>query len=475
MHPLDLPLERLAEWLRAGEVSAVELGEEAIRRHQERDELLHAYKHFDADAVRVSARWSDHVLRERPIPPPLCGIPISVKDLYGVEGMPTFAGTRRRLPEAWEHDGWLVARLREQCSIFTGKTHTVELAYGGVGINPHWGTPVNPWDAERHRVPGGSSAGAGVSLWEGSAVVALGTDTGGSIRIPASLTGSVGHKTTWGRWGVDGVVPLSSTLDSVGGLTRTVADSAYFFGSVDPEWGDPRAFLEELGSLTRRRVRVGLPSCSIWTDCQSDLAERLGGALEELTAAGWSRQELEGGHVLDQAVELYRTGGIAGTELRAFLETDLPEWVDILHPTVGQRIEPWPRHLKGREYRGALSRRRRLMRAAEALFTDVDVLALPGAIITPPAVDELDDLDRYVEVNWQLLRPTCTVSMLGLCAVTIPVARDAAGMPVGLQLVARGGRDETALAAAIAAERILGTAAERLGQPPVLQGLRSAS
>ena len=102
MHPLDLPLERLAEWLRAGEVSAVELGEEVVRRHEERDDLLRAYKHFDAEAVRVSARWADHVLRERPIPPPLCGIPTSVKDLYGVEGMPTFAGTRRRLPESWE-------------------------------------------------------------------------------------------------------------------------------------------------------------------------------------------------------------------------------------------------------------------------------------------------------------------------------------------------------------------------------------
>ncbi len=141
--------------------------------------------------------------------------------------------------------------------MFVGKTHTVELAYGAVGMNPHWTTPRNPWDAGTHRIPGGSSAGAGVSLWEGSALVALGSDTGGSVRIPASLTGTVGHKTTKGRWPTDGVVQLSATLDTVGALTRSVADSVHFFGAIDPAWGDPAALLDHLRPLLERRPARG--------------------------------------------------------------------------------------------------------------------------------------------------------------------------------------------------------------------------
>ncbi|NIR35760.1 MAG: amidase, partial [Actinobacteria bacterium] len=159
-------------------------------------------------------------------PPPLTGIPISVKDLYGVDGLPTFAGTTRALPERWSRDAWLVRRLRDAGAIIVGKTHMVEMAFGGVGLNPSWETPRNPWDAGTHRIPGGSSSGAGVSLWEGSALIALGSDTGGSIRIPAALTGTVGQRTTKGRWPTTGVVPLSPTFDTVGALTRTVEDSA---------------------------------------------------------------------------------------------------------------------------------------------------------------------------------------------------------------------------------------------------------
>jgi aspartyl-tRNA(Asn)/glutamyl-tRNA(Gln) amidotransferase subunit A len=249
-HPLDLPLSRLAAELRQGGVSAGELVEEAVRRHGERGARLHAYKHFDADGARRAAGTADRLLREQADPPPLCGVPTSIKDLYGVEGLPVFAGTARQLPESWSRDAWLVGRLRAQGAVPMGKTHTVELAYGALGINPHWGTPRNPWDTRTHRIPGGSSCGAGVSLWEGSALLALGTDTGGSIRIPASMTGVVGHKTTQGRWPVEGVVPLSSTLDTVGGLTRSVG-----LGRSNSVVG---------ADLAERRGRIAHRRASMW-------------------------------------------------------------------------------------------------------------------------------------------------------------------------------------------------------------------
>ncbi len=461
----DPSLADTARSLRASEISALDLAGACLERIERLDPTLHAYKHVDPGRTLESARAADAILARDDDPPPFCGIPVSVKDLYGVAGFPTFAGTARRLPDVWERDGWLVARLRAQGAVFVGKTHTVELAYGAVGINPHWGTPRNPWDAEVHRIPGGSSCGAGVSLLEGSALVALGTDTGGSIRIPAGMTGTVGHKTTFGRWSVEGVVPLSGTLDSVGGLTRTAADAAWLFGAVDPAWGDPHVFLASLAATAPRSVCV--PRCALWDDCAPDIADVLGSALDELAAAGWRIGEGEGA-LLDEAAELYLTGGIAGAECRAFLARDLPEWPALLHPTVGARLAR-AGSTTSAAYAAAMAKRWGMVARQPSLFGDADVLALPTCIVTPPPVAELAALPRYLETNVAALRPTSPVSILGACALTLPVGRDAAGMPVGLQLVARGGADETLLSAAVAAESVLGSARRRLGVPPLVR------
>ena len=451
--------------LRRRDVSSAELVKEALLRHDDLGPDLRAYKHVDMDAALRAASLADDLLASDS-GGPLCGVPVSVKDLYGVEGMPTFAGTARRLPAAWETDAWLVAQLRRQGAVFVGKTHTVELAYGAVGMNPHWGTPRNPWDAGQARIPGGSSCGAAISLWEGSALVALGSDTGGSIRIPASMTGTVGHKPTHDRWSVAGVVPLSTTLDSVGALTRTVEDSAYFFGAIDPAWGDGDALLRHVSALAPAALRFAVPKCDIWTDCQTDIADVLERVLDDLEAQGWNRVAVDGS-LLDEAQRLYMAGGIAGAECRAFLERDLPGWLEILDPIVGSRLADAP-ELDSEQYAKSISERAQLMGRAQGLFQGADLLVLPTAIITPPPVSDLQDLDRYVETNTAALRPTCPVSMLGLCAITLPVGLDRADMPVGLQLVARAGDDELLLAAALASERALGTAQDRLGRPPLL-------
>lgn len=469
-NPLAGSVSETVAALRRRDVSAVELTEEALGRHAEHGVALRAYKHFDAEAARSAARLADRTLdRAGESAPPLCGIPVSVKDIYAVDGMPTFAGSARRLPpDPWSHDAWLVARLRAAGAVFVGKTHTVEFAYGGVGMNPHWGTPRNPWDPEVARIPGGSSCGAGVSLWEGSALLALGSDTGGSIRIPAAFTGVVGHKTTKGRLPTKGVTQLSSTFDTLGALTRTVADAIYFFGCADPEWGDPAPLVETLDAASLEGVRIRLPECCLWEDCQSDLADVLTVALEEMGAAG-AELEHSVGTMIDDAYEHYMSGGIGKAEIHAWLSRHLPEWIDLLHPTVGARIEG-PLPLDSDAYRAALSKQRRLAAFADLLFEDADVLALPANLITPPPVtDVADDLERYKEVNLATLHPTCPVNMLGLCAISIPAGLDAAGMPVGLQLVGRAGEDEALLGVALAAERVLGTAAERLGVPPLLR------
>ena len=461
------------EALRQRDMKAVDLVHAAVAHHDTLKAQLNAYRTFDATSAIEQAKAADDVLDRAAfnpniIPAPLCGIPISIKDIYGTSGLPTFAGSNRQLPdEPWSRDAWLVARARRAGAVVMGKTHTVEFAYGGVGLNPHSSTPRNPWDQKVNRIPGGSSCGAGVSLWEGSALVALGSDTGGSIRIPASMTGVVGHKTTKGRWSTQGVVQLSNTFDTVGALTRTVEDSAWFFGSVDPFCGDPCSLLKKLTETSLDGVRIGLPECSIWEACQDDLLDVLRAALTELEAAG-AQVQRDRGSLLDDAVDLYLTCGIGKAELSAFLNTHLPEWTEELHPIVGTRLEGH-HQLDGPEHHEALLRQRSISAKASELFTDKDVLVLPGHLVTPPPIQEVaSDLEVYGHLNYTTLRATCAINLLDLCAISVPVGLDSAGMPVGLQLIAQGGDDEKLLGIALALERSLGTAKVRLGSPPLI-------
>lgn len=464
--PLERSLPDLATALHRRQLSATELVRAAVDRHERLGAKLHAYKHFDAEGALDAAAVADRRLAAGDAPP-LAGIPVSVKDLYGVEGMPTFAGTPRALHEKWTRDAWLVRRLRDAGAIMVGKTHMVEMAYGGVGLNPHWGTPYNPWDRRTHRVPGGSSSGAGVSLHEGSALIALGSDTGGSIRIPAALSGTVGERCTRGRWPTDGAVPLSSTLDTVGALTRTVEDYAWFFGTVDPALGDPAALLASLARTDLHGLRLARPSCRIWDDCQSDIALVLEAAIDELRTAGVDVIDEEGG-LLDDSFRLSMGGRpIASSEVLDFVQRELPEWLELFHPIVGERMRRGlPLDAPG--YLEARAEQRQLESEAEDLFRDADVLLLPTNIVTPPPAEAVARMDVYAEANAAILRPTYPISILGLCAISIPVGLDESGMPVGLQLVARGGRDEQLLGVALAAERVLGTARRRLGTPPLL-------
>jgi len=455
-------------------VTSVDLVGAAIERHHALGDALHAYRSFDEEAALEQAEAADAVLdraarRTADPAPPLCGIPVSVKDIYGVDGFPTFAGSARQLPDVpWARDAWLVRRARAAGAVIVGKTHTVEFAYGGVGINPHWGTPRNPWDPATARIPGGSSCGAGVSLWERSAMIALGSDTGGSIRIPAAFTGVVGHKTTRGRWSTEGVVQLSSTFDTVGALTRSVEDSVWFFGAVDPDSGDPARLLDALATSSADDLRVGIPECTIWEACQPDVRHVLDVALNEMEGAGATLTRMVA-TIMDEAVDLYMSGGIGKAEVHAFLEARLPGALDLLHPTVGHRVAN-PRTLDSPEYRDALGHQKRLTARADTAFGDCDVIVLPANLLTPPPVEGLaEDLDAYGEVNYATLRPTCPVNLLELCAVSVPVGLDPSGMPVGLQIIGRHGEDETVLGVALAIERVLGTPEARLGIPPLAQ------
>lgn len=449
----EKPLRQIAAELRRGTLSARSLADGALA-----NDRLGAYRERDQARTDRQADAADTAWRAGVDLGPLQGVPISVKDLFGVPGWSTFAGSPRQLPRRFEVAGPVVSALLGQLAVVTGKTHTVEFAFGGVGSNPHYPTPINPWDGEHHRAPGGSTAGGGVSLSEGSALLALGTDTAGSVRIPASWTGNVALKPTHGRWSTAGIVPLSPTLDTPGVLAREVDDLILACAALDP--GDTASIEPpELSRLT-----LGRHDGLLFEGCSSGVVEAVEGALAELTAAGATVTSLELPEV-GPAYELFKRGGPVGVELHHFLATELPDWLETLEPNVRSRIGD-AGALTAHEYLGRLERLEALGTSARQRLGEVDVLVSPTVANSPPRLDEISSAESYGPQNLLCLRNTSVVSYLGFCAVTIPVGLDTLGLPVGLQLIGRPHEDERLLAIALAFERRLGRGRDRCGQPP---------
>lgn len=455
----------IATLLREGKVSAAALAEEAIANHARRGEALGAYKHWDESKARAQARAADAAFKSGRSLAPLHGIPSSVKDLFGLKGYPIFAGTPKRLPAGWEAEGPVVAALKRQLATITGKTHTVEFAFGGIGSNKHWGTPRNPWGGKEHRVSGGSSSGAGVSLGEGSALVALGSDTGGSVRIPASVTGNVGLKITIGRWSCDGIVPLAPSFDTPGVLARTVADTAYVFAALDPAGLDADAFLAEIGRTELSGITFGICDSFMWENLGPGIGEGAKRALDKAVRKGARLKKIEVPEFAE-TYALHLKGSVLSAEFLQFLDDELPAWKDSMDAIIRTRVQDGG-SIPATEY----IRRQKLIarkhRSVSARLAEVDALVMPTVPITPPTVQQIATLEGYIQHNRQMFRHTCPVNNLALCALTLPVARDKAGMPVGLQLVMRAGSEERLLAVSHALERALGTAEKRLGKPPL--------
>ena len=447
-------IAELGAALREGRVRSADLVAQAVAN---RDERLAAYKLWLPERAATAAATADAAFAQGLDFGALQGLPVSVKDLYGLDGTPTFAGSPRPLPQAWQREGPVVRAVRSGLGCVVGKTHTVEFAFGGIGSNPHWGTPRNPWSPDVHRVPGGSSAGAGVSLWEGTAVAALGSDTAGSVRVPASYTGTVGLKTTFGRWSLDGIVPLSPSLDSAGVLTRSVADAAAAFALIDPAGADPPR------SADLARLRLGVVE-ELFEECEPGVLEAVRTAIRELEVRGASvfRFSLPG---LSDAQEVFAAGGLAAPEFVAFVNRELPDFRATLDPNVRGRFAP-VESMTATEY---LDRRARLVRAADeanAALGAVDGILCPTTPIVAPRLEEVAGAQGYRDRNMRTLRNTSPGNLLDLCGLSMPVGLDGDGMPVGLQVMAPRGADERVLSAGLALEDTLGTARQRLGTPP---------
>lgn len=462
---LSRSMVELAVLMAEGEVKARTLAEEAIVHHERFGAKLMAYSQWAPEHARRCADAADAAFAAGSRAGPLQGIPTSIKDLFAHSGFPTFAGSPKRLPAKFEQDGPVVAALRRQLATVMGKTHMVEFAFGGTGHNAHYGAPRNPWDAKEHRSPGGSSSGAGVSLCEGSALLAFGTDTAASVRLPAAMTGNAGLKFTKDRWSTEGVVTLSHSFDTPGILARRMEDAAFSFAALDPHLGDGFAFLRNVPKGVAG-IRIGLADPWFWDGCENGIAEVAKAAIDQLARAGAIVKEVPFPEA-QEAYAVFCEGGVSAIELRAFLEHELPDWIATIDPVNAPPVKA-AASISARDYLLRLWKLKAAAKGAVARFDDVDVIATPTVMLSPPMMTASTP-ETFWTQNRGIVHNLVPVNFLTLCAATLPVGLDRLGMPVGLQLIAKGGDDERMVAIACAAERVLGTPQERLGSPPMCQ------
>jgi aspartyl-tRNA(Asn)/glutamyl-tRNA(Gln) amidotransferase subunit A len=453
----DLSLVDLARALRKREASAVEVVDAHLARIAALDGRVHAFVAVEADAARAAARAAD-TARARGTAGALAGLPVAVKDIFAVVGLVRGNGSRAFAddPPA-AADAPVVARLRAAGAVIVGTTHMHELAFGPTGVNPGLGTPLNPWGAGR--VPGGSSSGSGAAVAARLVPAALGTDTGGSVRIPASLCGVSGLKPTWGRVSRAGVTPLAWSLDHVGPLARTVEDLALLLGVMaghDP--ADPSsarlAVPDYTGALARplRGVRVGVPRhfCLAAVDPRVETAFEA--ALASFRAAG--------AVVCDVTLpSLAYAGPVLGA-------TIMSEAGAALRPLLGARIEEvgvdsrvyleLAKVVTAGQYLAAQRLRTLLYEEMRAAFAQVDLLATPTTVIPAPGIDELTvRLDGTTAGTIEALaRLTGPFNLTGIPALALPCGLTPEGLPLGLQLAGRPFAEADVLAAGHAYQQV---------------------
>jgi aspartyl-tRNA(Asn)/glutamyl-tRNA(Gln) amidotransferase subunit A len=445
----DTPtLVSLAADLDAGRTTARALVDACLARIADKDGAgARAFLHVDAEAAIEAAEAMDRLREVRAAPSPFAGIPISIKDLFDIKGQVTRAGSRALddSPPA-AADAPVVARLRRAGFVVIGRTNMTEFAYSGIGINPHYGTPKGAWQRSTGHVPGGSSSGAAVSVIDGMAHGALGTDTGGSCRIPAAYNGIVGFKPTQRRVPLDGAVPLSSTLDSIGPLARTVKCCAVLDAVLANEPVTP------LQPRPVKGLRLAVPTTVALDDLDDAVAQTFERALEKLAREGALIERIAVPEFLDVAPMSVK-GGFAAAESYAWHRYLIVSRGDIYDPRVASRI------LRGEsqsaaDYIDLLGARKSLIARATARLVPYDALVLPTTANTPPRIADMKDDQAFTKANLLSLRNCTLINMIDGCGISLPIHRDGE-VPVGLMLAASGGSDRRILELAAAMEGVI--------------------
>jgi aspartyl-tRNA(Asn)/glutamyl-tRNA(Gln) amidotransferase subunit A len=432
----------LASEIAAGRLSPVDVVDALLARIRDQNQKLHAYVEVYADEARLAAEAADKAIRSGHRVGPLHGVPIALKDLIEIEGRVTTGGSAVWRERRSTYTATIAQRLIAAGMIVLGKTHTVEFAMGGWGTNQYRGTPWNPWDPQTARTPGGSSSGTGVAVAACLAPWGIGTDTGGSVRLPASWCGLTGLKTTIGRVSTYGILPLSPSLDTPGPMARSVEDAALLYRAIEgPDPNDPRTLgRPPAGSLAAMRRGVkGLKLARMPVIERDQVAPEMlnayDAALDTLARQGAEVVPVDLPRRFSDYTQL--TGRVIGAEAYFLVghlidDTSLP-----IDEAVRPRIATG-RGVSARDYLGALREQAEAKAEFAAALGDADALLTPTTVSAAIPVEAVDQSTTPAHF-------TRFVNALELCALAVPNGFTAGGLPLSLQIVCRGYDEETAL------------------------------
>jgi aspartyl-tRNA(Asn)/glutamyl-tRNA(Gln) amidotransferase subunit A len=436
------PVYELSAAIRGGRLSPVELVEALLARIARHDEKQHAFVTVYADEARQAARAAEGAIRSGHAVGPLHGIPVALKDIIDVAGRITTGGSYALKDRVSPVTATLARKLIAAGMIVIGKTHSVEFAMGGWGTNEHMGTPWNPWDPDVLRAPGGSSSGTGVAVSSGFAPWGIGTDTGGSVRLPSSWCGLTGLKTTVGRVSCYGVLPLASTLDTPGPMARSVEDAALLYNAMQgPDPLDPMtrgvAFADPLPRMRRGvgGLRLALMPADARDGVDPEVLAALDASVETLRALGASVEEVS------LPCAFSEMGGLAGDIIGAEGYHFVGDLVDDLDLPIDRDVRPriWRgRDMTARTYLDALKKRREVKREFDAALAGYDALLTPTTATPAPVAAEIDQSTTPAIF-------TRAVNVLDRCALAIPNGFTKAGLPTSLHIVCDGYDEAMAL------------------------------
>ena len=460
MPPEDLcywTVRQLASKLQTQEISPVEVTRAQLDRIDCLNPTLNAYLTLLPEQALQEARRAEQEIVRGQYRGPFHGVPIAPKDLFSSAGVKTTAGSLLLKDYVPTQDATVLARLRQQGAITLGKLNLHEFAYGGTGVNPHYGTAKNPWALDR--IPGGSSSGSGVAVAAGLAFGSLGTDTGGSVRMPASLCGIVGLKPTYGRCSRAGIIPLAWSLDHPGPMARSVADAALMLGVIaGPDPRDPSAVQRPVPDYTQaltgnvRGVRIGMPRTLFSDDLDPEVEAALNTALHQLESLGAHIREVslpQMRHaVLVSSIIIAAEGAAYHLEhLRRGVE---PYGLDVALRLKLGALLPSAAYLQAQRLREVIRRE------LDAAMTDLDVLLTPTIGITPPTIEQCTikpgvPLPPELGLIPRLTRP---FNLTGNPVISVPCGFTTSGVPIGMQVVGKAFDEAMALQVAHAYEQV---------------------
>lgn len=443
---------------RNGVLSSEQATEIYLERIRLLDPKLEAFDYVDEKQALATAKAMDLLIAAGTDLGPLMGVPIAIKDIFTINNMPAArAGSLINLEHlSGDKEGPFIQALHKSGCVFLGKTKAVELCLGITGVSAPLGTPWNPWDATSHRIPGGSSSGSGVAVAAGLCAFAIGSDSGGSIRVPAAFNGIFGLKTTFGLWPVAGAIPLDERVDSIGLMTKSAADAQLAYHEISAQLFG-YSYCGDLPVIELDRLRFGMPSNYFFEELSSENEAEISAFNQLLEQKGVRFDAVTIGSAAER--QNYFPLSMPASIIAAIGKETFEGAREAMDPIVSARVETGL-FVKASDFLAAEKKRQKNIQQVKKDFAGFDAWVSPTTVDIAPKMSAFDDLAHALNLAFGMTRNTQPANYLELCAVSLPMPRTADQMPLGYQLMATAGHEANLLAIAVAIEKTLPKSAQ---------------